>query len=111
MQPKGEADVKRINISVPPVLSKAGTEKGRSARRWLSWCKHVGSTCRKKTQVQCRGVMPCLRAEVIDPTLPRKSAVYDDVLETVPQTNTGGWVENTKALERSRVKELGKLTP
>ena len=48
---------------------------------------------------------------MIDPTLPRKAAVYDDVLETVPQTNTGGWVENTKALERSRVKELGKLTP
>ena len=55
--------------------------------------------------------MPCLRAKVIDPTLPRKSADYDEVLETVPQTNTGGWVENTKALERSRVKELGKLTP
>ena len=55
--------------------------------------------------------MPCLRAEVIDPTLPRKSAVYDEVLETVPQTNTGGWVENTKALGKTLVKELGKLTP
>ena len=55
--------------------------------------------------------MPCLRAEVIDPTLPRKAADCDEILETVPQTDTGGWVENTKALERSRVKELGKLTP
>ena len=55
--------------------------------------------------------MPCLRAEVIDPRLPRKAADYDDVLETVPQTDSGGWVENTKALERSQVKELGKLTP
>ena len=27
---------------------------------------------------------------------------------TVPQTNTGGQVENTKALERTRVKELGQ---
>ena len=26
---------------------------------------------------------------------------------TVPETNTGGQVENTKALERTRVKELG----
>ncbi len=25
---------------------------------------------------------------------------------TVPETDTGGWVENTKALERTRVKEL-----
>ncbi len=30
---------------------------------------------------------------------------------TVPQTDTGGWVENTKALERTRVKELGKIVP
>ena len=31
--------------------------------------------------------------------------------KTVPQTDTGSQVENTKALERTRVKELGKLTP
>ncbi len=30
---------------------------------------------------------------------------------TVPQTDTGGLVENTKALERTRVKELGKMVP
>ncbi len=30
---------------------------------------------------------------------------------TVPQTDTGGQVENTKALERTRVKELGKMVP
>ena len=30
---------------------------------------------------------------------------------TVPQTDTGGLVENTKALERTREKELGKLIP
>ena len=30
---------------------------------------------------------------------------------TVPQTDTGGRVEYTKALERTREKELGKLTP
>ena len=29
----------------------------------------------------------------------------------VPQTDTGRWVENTKARERTLVKELGKLTP
>ena len=27
----------------------------------------------------------------------------------VPQTDTGGQVENTKALERTMLKELGKL--
>ena len=29
--------------------------------------------------------------------------------ETVPETDTGGLVENTKALERTMLKELGKL--
>ena len=31
--------------------------------------------------------------------------------ETVPQTDTGGQVEHTKALERTMLKELGKLPP
>ena len=30
---------------------------------------------------------------------------------TVPETNTGGLVEYTKALERTTLKELGKLPP
>ncbi len=29
----------------------------------------------------------------------------------VPQTDTGGQVENTKAIERIMVKELGKIPP
>jgi hypothetical protein len=48
---------------------------------------------------------------VIDPMLPRKAAVCVDRLETVPETDSGGQVENTKAFERNQVKELGKLTP
>ncbi len=42
--------------------------------------------------------------------LPRKSAKHI-MRRPVPQTDTGGRVENTKALERFTVKELGKLTP
>ena len=30
-------------------------------------------------------------------------------LKTVPQTDTGGLVEHTKAIERTVLKELGKL--
>ena len=42
--------------------------------------------------------------------LPRKSAKHmrDG---PVPETDTGGRVEHTEALERFTVKELGKLTP
>ena len=32
-------------------------------------------------------------------------------IETVPQTNTGGRDENSKVLERTRVKELDKIVP
>ena len=31
--------------------------------------------------------------------------------EIVPETDTGGLVENTKALERTMLKELGKIPP
>jgi hypothetical protein len=48
--------------------------------------------------------------EVIDSMLPRKASKGIRQV-TVPQTDTGRRVENTKALERTRVKELGKLTP
>ena len=42
--------------------------------------------------------------------LPRKPAKHI-AARPVPQTDTGGRVEHTKALERFTVKELGKLTP
>ena len=49
-------------------------------------------------------------SEVIDAILPGKSSKLQ-LTTTVPQTNTGGWDENSKALERTRVKELGKIAP
>ena len=42
--------------------------------------------------------------------LPRKPAKHIHA-RPVPETDTGGQVENTEALERFTVKELGKLTP
>ena len=42
--------------------------------------------------------------------LPRKAAMGKTVV-TVPQTDTGRWEENSKALERTVIKELGKLAP
>ena len=53
-----------------------------------------------------------LRAhELSDPTLPRKAPVELTADVTVPQTNTGGRGEDPKALERTLLKELGKMTP
>ena len=51
-----------------------------------------------------------MHSEVIDARLPGKAASHN-LQRTVPETDTGGQVENTEALERTRVKELGKMVP
>jgi hypothetical protein len=55
-----------------------------------------------------RGLSP---HKLIDSTLPRKVSAELIALVTVLQTDTGGRGEYPKALERTLVKELGKLTP
>ncbi len=49
------------------------------------------------------------KADATDPELPRKAS--SETCVTVPQTDTGRWVENTKGNGRTFVKELGKLDP
>ena len=51
-----------------------------------------------------------LAPEVSDTLLPGKATKLQ-LHTTVPQTDTGRQVENTKAHERTRVKELGKMVP
>jgi hypothetical protein len=46
-----------------------------------------------------------------DSQLPRKAPVESTADATVPQTDTGGRGEDPKALERTQLKELGKMTP
>ena len=46
-----------------------------------------------------------------DPPLPRKASTELTPVVTVPETDTGGRGENPKALERTLLKELGKMTP
>ena len=40
-----------------------------------------------------------------------KESLEITLTETVPETDTGGLVEHTKAFERTVLKELGKLPP
>ena len=49
--------------------------------------------------------------KLADPTLPRKVSTELTALVTVLQTDTGRQGEYPKALERTLVKELGKMTP
>ena len=45
-----------------------------------------------------------------DPMLSRKAS-SDGHVRPVPETDTGGQVENTKVIEITVVKELGKMPP
>ena len=89
-----------------------GTEKARPARRWLSVFKPVGLHLRKIRDALCRDVMTKTPQESkwSMPCFQEKPLSFS-CIKTVPQTDTGGQVENTKALERTRVKELGKMAP
>ena len=73
--------------------------------------------CRKGVQAnpglcKFRGANTSLLMETkqLIPRFQEKSLSFRHIL-TVPQTDTGGQVENTKALERTWVKELGKIAP
>ena len=41
----------------------------------------------------------------------QEKPLSDSLYQTVPQTDTGRQVEDTKVHERTRVKELGKMVP
>ena len=77
-------------LDVPvPVLEKALRQiRARNSRVWDEWFYAAK---------QSEGV-------------PRKASKLQSN-ETVPQTDTGGRDEYSKALERTREKELGKLDP
>ena len=116
-RPKGVGDGEQVNIPVPPwwrQRRQGETEKGRSAGCWMSRFKPVDGGCRKiRSLIQRREVMTSDSLgsrEVIDPMLPR-NASWRAAKVTVPQTDSGGRVEYTKALERTVVKELCKLAP
>ena len=53
--------------------------------------------------VSCTCLSDCVCSEVVPGNSPAN--------KTVPETNTGRQVEHTKALERTMLKELGKLHP
>ena len=99
------------------MLISAGTEKDSSASYWMlvqarrrASLDRYRTNARPQRQEVMRGDALRCNAELNDSKLPRKAA--DGAYRvSVPQTDSGGWEENSKALERTLVKELGKLTP
>src|SRR3954470_21809334 len=87
-----------------------GRGRLRDPRRWLSWGKRVGEAL-----VKCGASIPEARCQlavsrrVPDAMPPRKASREDARART--KTDTGGQVENTKVIEITIVKELGKIAP
>ena len=58
-----------------------------------------------KAETGCRDVM----SEVLEAMPPRKAP--REIPRARTKTDTGGQVENTKVIEKTLVKELGKIAP
>ena len=85
------------------------TEKGSWTGFWTSPRWHVGRAAAKRAAREGRGAG---RSELAKPVSPRSQEKPLGSPEgPVPQTDTGGWVEHTKAIGRTMVKELGKIAP
>ena len=88
-----------------------GTEKARPAGCWTSRFKRVGVPDRQIRRAELRrDDERSLSAKWLMPCFQEKPLSFSPE-STVPQTDTGGQVENTQALERTQEKELGKLIP
>ncbi len=71
------------------------------AGRRLSRFKRVGGFPGKSGKSRLRRDDEALRCEATNALLPGKASKHQ-VTSNLPQTDTGGQVENTKALERTR---------
>jgi hypothetical protein len=84
---------------------------------WNARFKPVGGAARRPRATNSSSIRREVKRrdlwshELGDPMLPRKAPVESTAVVTVPQTDTGGRGEYPKALERTLLKELGKMTP
>ena len=94
-----------------PGGSKGVTQSGSSSVLWLCTSKQVGGVDRQirpliqPRDANERGV--CLDSS--EPSWQEKRLARPEA--TVPQSDTGRRVENTKAIGRTLVKELGNMAP
>ncbi len=90
--------------------SEGVTGNGRSSALWLCASKPVGGGDRQiRLLVNSEQRMKGRQPDSIEPILQEKRLARSTA--SVPQTDAGRRVEHTKAIGRTLVKELGKLTP
>ena len=78
--------------------------------RWSSTDNPVGRVLGKSgTQKAREGMSVGVSRQVVEPMPPRKASREWERART--KTDTGGQVEHTEVIERTLVKELGKMVP
>ncbi len=94
-----------------PGESKGMTQHGSSSAFWLYASKPVGGEDRQiRLPIQRREANESgICCDSSEPSWQEKCLARSKV--SVPQSDTGRRVENTKAIGRTLVKELGKLAP
>jgi hypothetical protein len=73
--------------------------------------KLVGSSGTPRAMTEKRVRVQSARTAQVPSTCTATKGLQASLPPTVPQTDTGGLVEKTKADERTLVKELGKMIP
>ena len=87
------------------------TQTGRPASLLdMGGAKPVGFETETKRPVEPRGDSEPPEAQVVKPGCQEKPRSVE-TWAPVPQSDTGRWVEKTKATGRTLVKELGNMTP
>jgi hypothetical protein len=72
---------------------------------------HSGRRSAPVIGFRCRKAEPRVPPRRRRRALPPRKVRRGTAVRTVPQTDTGGWVEQTKVRGRNHVKELGKKAP
>ena len=99
------------SVALNPGESKGMTQNGSPGAFWLYASKPVGGGDRQiRFPIQRRAANESgICRDRGEPSWQEKCLARSRV--TVPQSDTGGRVENTKVIGRTLVKELGKITP
>ena len=98
-----------MEIPAPYHNRTVGTHRGSITREWKNRVKYRPVT-KEKPREEWEGTSTNeVKVVKYAGAVPGKAAIVYDM--PVPQTDTGRREENSKAGERSIVKELGKMTP
>jgi len=110
-RPQGVADGKRVNIPVPLWVGDGGRRRRGPAGEWSFPVQAFEAKTGGENAHQPRRESEGLRPRSGTRPASKKSPNHRKLATPVPETDTGGGVENTQGRELTLSKELGKMAP